>query len=151
MPALDNPKRERFCREYVIDGNGAQAAIRAGYSAKTAKVQASQLLTIINVQQRVAELRGQVNDKLELTQEKILRDIETISEEARAGGQFSAALKGKELLGRHTGMWPQKIEHKHDLQFLDGMTLDELRAARDFLRPFASGGGEVPGGDRKTH
>jgi phage terminase small subunit len=74
MPPLDNPKRDRFCREYIIDNNGLQAALRAGYSARTAKVQASQLLTVLNVQERIAELRGAVNEKLDITAERVLRE-----------------------------------------------------------------------------
>lgn len=56
MPALKNLKRERFCREYMKDFNGTQAAIRAGYSKKTANEQAAQLLAILSVKARVAEL-----------------------------------------------------------------------------------------------
>jgi len=37
-------KQERFCREYVIDLNGTQAAIRSGYSSKGADVQACRML-----------------------------------------------------------------------------------------------------------
>lgn len=44
------PKQEAFCREYLIDLNGKQAAIRAGYSPKTAEVQASRLLSNAKVQ-----------------------------------------------------------------------------------------------------
>ena len=40
-----NPKQQRFVDEYLIDLNGKQAAIRAGYSEKTAEVQASRLLS----------------------------------------------------------------------------------------------------------
>ena len=42
--------RERFVREYLIDRNGTQAAIRAGYSPKTAAAQASRLLKDVKVQ-----------------------------------------------------------------------------------------------------
>jgi phage terminase small subunit len=59
-----NPKQERFCREYVIDLDGAKAAIRAGYSKKTAKEQASKLLTIVNVRDRVLELQTNITEKL---------------------------------------------------------------------------------------
>ena len=58
-------KQRRFCEEYVVDWNGAQAAIRAGYSDKTAREQASRLLTNVNVgkyiedcKSKVAELAG---------------------------------------------------------------------------------------------
>lgn len=150
MPPLDNPKRERFCREYVIDGNGAQAAIRAGYSAKTAVVQASQLLRLLNVQRRVEELRQKVSDKLELTEEKILRDIEDIAEEARSDGQFSAALKGKELLGRHRGMWPQKSEVT--VRRIGDLNDDQLDKLDRLLEVVAGGDSGDPSRDKpRTH
>ncbi len=43
------PQRRRFVQEYLVDVNGTQAAIRAGYSEVSAKAQASQLLTYLNV------------------------------------------------------------------------------------------------------
>lgn len=50
-------KREAFCIEYLVDLNATQAAIRAGYSKKTANRIASQLLTKLDIQERVAELK----------------------------------------------------------------------------------------------
>lgn len=44
-PRKPNAKHQRFVEEYLVDLNATQAAIRAGYSAKTAKVQGSRLLT----------------------------------------------------------------------------------------------------------
>ncbi len=51
-----SPKQDMFCREYLIDLNATQAAIRAGYSAKTANVKGAQLLAIVSIQNRIAEL-----------------------------------------------------------------------------------------------
>lgn len=51
-------KQELFAREYLKDLNATQAAIRAGYSEKTAKEQAARLLTNVNVQTFVAELKA---------------------------------------------------------------------------------------------
>lgn len=65
-------KQERFCHEYLIDLNGTQAAIRAGYSPKTAKEQAAQHLTKLNIQKYLQELKTKVSDKLEITREMIL-------------------------------------------------------------------------------
>lgn len=59
----------------MIDLNGEQAAIRAGYSAKSARSKASQLLTKVNVQARVAELSKAKADTLGLTGEKVLREL----------------------------------------------------------------------------
>ena len=48
-------KQQRFVDEYLIDLNATQAAIRAGYSAKTAQEQGSQNLSKLMVQQAIAE------------------------------------------------------------------------------------------------
>lgn len=57
MAELKNQKHEAFCQEFIIDFNGTKAAIRAGYSEKTAVVQASRLLTNANICARIAELQ----------------------------------------------------------------------------------------------
>ena len=47
-------KQARFCEEYMIDLNATQAAIRAGYSPKTANEQAARLLANVSIQNRIA-------------------------------------------------------------------------------------------------
>lgn len=51
-----NAKQEQFCREYVVDLNAAQAAIRAGYSEKTARTIGSKLLTNIDITKKSKRL-----------------------------------------------------------------------------------------------
>ena len=51
------PQQQRFVAEYLIDLNGTQAAVRAGYSPKTAAVQASRLLSLIKIDEAVREGR----------------------------------------------------------------------------------------------
>jgi len=48
------PKQQRFVTEYLVDLNATQAAIRAGYSRKTAQQQGSRLLTNVVVKQATA-------------------------------------------------------------------------------------------------
>ena len=74
MAALKNPKHERFCLEYVKDLNATQAAIRTGYSGKTAQEQGSRLLSKVMVAGRVTELQAKLTDKLEITAERVLRE-----------------------------------------------------------------------------
>ena len=62
-----NPKQQRFVEEYLVDLNGTQAAIRAGYSPKTAEVQASRLLSNAKVQQAVAEGRARLSQSTGIT------------------------------------------------------------------------------------
>ena len=61
------PKQDRFAREYMVDHNATQAAIRAGYAVKTASVKGSQLLAKVEVKQLVAKLTGELNDDLGVT------------------------------------------------------------------------------------
>lgn len=71
-------KRLRFVEEYLIDLNGTQAAIRAGYSPATAKVTASRLLSNDNVAEAIANLRGKLSRKLEINTEKVLSELAKI-------------------------------------------------------------------------
>ena len=50
------PRQERFCQEFVKDGNGTQSAIRAGYSKRTANEQSVRLLANVSVKNRIREL-----------------------------------------------------------------------------------------------
>lgn len=64
------PRQEQFCRNYIIDLNATQAAIRAGYSPKTANRIASENLSKLDIQERISELKytslNRVNNELEL-------------------------------------------------------------------------------------
>ena len=54
------PRQEKFCVEYLIDLNATQAAIRAGYSKRTAEALASRLLRNVNIRGRIKELQDKV-------------------------------------------------------------------------------------------
>ncbi len=70
---------EKFCLAYVIDLNGAKAAIAAGYSAKGAEVRASELLRKRKVRDRIAELTKKHADKLEITAERVLQELASLA------------------------------------------------------------------------
>lgn len=106
MPALDNPKRERFCQQYVVDLNATQAYIRAGYAATGAEGNAARLIANDMVSARIAELQAVVSQRLDITQDKVLRDIEATRKAATGDKQHATALKASELQGKHIGMWP---------------------------------------------
>jgi len=67
------PKQKRFCEEYLVDLNGTQAAIRAGYSKKTAKEIASENFSKPNIQEYLAERMRERGEKLDITAEKVLK------------------------------------------------------------------------------
>lgn len=62
-----NEKQLRFCEEYIVDFNATQAAIRAGYSDKSAYSQAHDLLKKHEVQERIAELKKNLAKNTEIT------------------------------------------------------------------------------------
>ena len=70
---LNNDRQEKFCQEYIVDLNQTQAAIRAGYSKKTADVQASRLLTNVKIQARIQELMQKREQRTEITADKVLQ------------------------------------------------------------------------------
>lgn len=72
-------KQELFCNEYLTDLNGCQAAIRAGYSKKTAQEQSSRLLSTVKVQKRLSELMKSRSDKTKITNERVLIEIARIA------------------------------------------------------------------------
>lgn len=64
-----------FCLEYVKDFNGAKAAIRAGYTPRTAKVQASRMLTYANVSAAIQFLKEEAVRKHQLSVDRILKQL----------------------------------------------------------------------------
>jgi phage terminase small subunit len=69
------PKQETFCQEYLKDLNGTQAAIRAGYSEKTAQEQSSELLSKPMVLQRVNELKAERSARIQVSADDVLKEL----------------------------------------------------------------------------
>lgn len=68
-------KQERFLREYLVDHNAKQAAIRTGYAPKAAEVQGSVLLSKPKVKARLAELAQLQAARLDLTADTVLSEL----------------------------------------------------------------------------
>lgn len=91
------PKQRLFIHEYLVDWNGKQAAIRAGYSKKTAEVQACRLLRNAQVKKAAAAARERRENKAIMTREEILEELSIIGRsdlksyfEIDEGGQITA-------------------------------------------------------------
>lgn len=72
-------KQQRFCDEYLIDLNATQAAIRAGYSLKTARAQGQRMLTNVDIQTYISELIKKREKRTEITQDSVLRELALIA------------------------------------------------------------------------
>ena len=73
------PKQRRFIDEYLIDLNATQAAIRAGYSEKTAYSIGLQTLKKLEIQAEIQKRRNRLQSKLEITQERVLQELAAIA------------------------------------------------------------------------
>ena len=126
-----SPKRARFVEEYLVDLNATQAAIRAGYSEKTAYSQAERLLRNVEVKAAVDAGIKARNKKVGLSQEYVIENLMEIvertmqrapvmtmkgeqvqDEDGRNVWQFNSrdANKALELLGKHLGIFTDKVE-----------------------------------------
>lgn len=111
MPAKGlNPKQQRFVAEYLIDLNATQAAIRAGYSERTARAIGAENLTKPDIAAAVAAGQAKRAGAVEITAEKVLRDLEEVREKALAASQFAPAVRAIELCGKHVGMFVERTE-----------------------------------------
>ncbi len=72
-------RQERFVTEYLIDLNATQAAIRAGFSARTAQEQGSRLLSNVMVAESVAKAKAERAAKTGITAERVLLELELLA------------------------------------------------------------------------
>lgn len=72
-------KQKAFCREYIKDHNATQAAIRAGYSAKTAQEQSSRLLSNVMVNEFIFQLQQETAQRNELDTDSIVQELRKIA------------------------------------------------------------------------
>ena len=123
-------KQKRFADEYIISGNATQAAIKAGYSKKTANRTAAENLSKPVIKAYVDEQLAKLASQKIAQQEEILQYLtsvlrgessaEVIVVEGKGEGVSRACrvekapdekerLKAAELLGKRYGMWTEKI------------------------------------------
>ncbi len=72
-------KQQRFVDEYLIDLNATQAAIRTGYSAKTANEQGARLLANVSVQQKIAEKMAERSKRTGVNQDRVVLELAKIA------------------------------------------------------------------------
>ncbi len=107
------PKQNIFVAEYLVDLNATQAAIRAGYSKKTAgqigdeNLRKPQIAKVIQGSMSQRAERTEINS--ELVVQGILRVIRRCEGEGEAF-EATQVLKGYELLGKHLGLFGGKSE-----------------------------------------
>ena len=130
-------KQQRFCDEYLIDLNATQAAIRAGYSKKTAKQIGQENLTKLDIKTYIDARMAEKEKAMIADQDEVLKyltsvirdktDSEAIVVEGIGDGCSEARvvrvkpserdkLKAAELLGKRYGLYTEKIETDVDME-----------------------------------
>lgn len=175
------PMQDRFVDEWLIDFNGTQAAIRAGYSERSARSIAGRLLTKDNIQAEISRRQKDLQRRTEVSQERVVKELArvafadatdyvqvetrtvekndgtelsyqtvTLTETAELSADQRAAIAGikqgangvevklhdkikaLELLGRHIGMFNDKLEVKATVENpFAGLSTEELRNVID--------------------
>lgn len=108
-------KQKRFVDEYIKDSNGTQAAIRAGFAPRAASRTASDLLKNPDVRAAVDARMNKIAEKVDITAEKVLKDIEDIRTSASTANDYGAALRASELQGKYLKMFTDKVQQEMDM------------------------------------
>lgn len=140
-----NPKRERFCQEYVVDCNASQAAQRTGYgrSPASAASHGTRLLTVPAVAERIDELQAEVATRLQLNAHYVLTGLKEVHERCTqkvavtnedgeiTGWTFNAsgANRALELIGKHLKLFTDKVEHGSDISM--AAMISAMRKSRE--------------------
>ncbi|MHB8172723.1 MAG: terminase small subunit [Thermincolia bacterium] len=135
------PKQKMFVAEYLIDLNATQAAIRAGYSEKTAYSIGEENLRKPEIQEAIQKSQNKRAEKLELSAEWVLQRLKDISDrciqaepvldrEGNPIGEYrfdsAGANKATELIGKHLKLFTDKVEHSGTITLEDALgELDE--------------------------
>ena len=121
------PKQQRFVEEYLIDLNATQSAIRAGYSEKTAQEIGSENLSKPMVAKAIAEAQEKLSNKAQVTVEMVVQGLLNEAKDLSEGSTQSARVAAWAHLGKHLGMFKDKVEHsgKLEIESLSSL-MDEL-------------------------
>ena len=106
-------KQERFVEEYLVDLNATRAAIRAGYSENTAAAVGCENLTKPNIADALAAAFSARSQRTEITQDMVVAELASIgfAEIPEASIRVPDKIAALDKLGRHLGMFVQRIEH----------------------------------------
>ena len=109
------PKQEAFVREYLIDLNATQAAIRAGYSVDTARAIGSENLSKPDIADAIAEAQAERAEKCEIDALWVLQEAKSTYQAARADNNVSAAVSALKLVGSHVDVnaFEERVATKH--------------------------------------
>ena len=126
------PKQERFVQEYLVDMNATQAAIRGGYSAKTAHVQGPRLLGNVSIAAAIQAAQAEHREHTKVTVESLTEKLRAAYDVAEKNGQSASMVQASMGLAKLHGYLVDKVEQT--TKAADNMTPDELNVEEERLR-----------------
>lgn len=127
-------KQQRFVDEYIISGNATQAAIKAGYSKKTANRIATENLSKPVIKTAIDKRNAEIQSEKTMDMQEVMERLasiargETTEETVTNKGDVietatrnSDKLKALELIGKRFGAWTDKKEVNGNLDIEIGM------------------------------
>lgn len=116
-------KQQRFVDEYIISGNATQAAIRAGYSKKTARFVGAENLTKPNIKDELEKRNAEIKSQKTMDMQEVMERLaaiargETVEQQVTNKGtvveiepKTSDQIRAMELIGKRYGAWTDKKE-----------------------------------------
>jgi len=104
------PRQSRFVDEYLVDLNATQAAIRAGYSARTANEQGPRLLVNVRIATAIQIAQEVRSQRVLIAQDDVLRGLHREATRMGDGSSHSARVAAWGLIARHLGMLDRRQE-----------------------------------------
>ena len=119
-------KHEDFVRAFLQTGDAAEAYKRAFNTSSRARQRGDKLLESMHIQARLDQFRGALKKIMAWDINKVLTGFEEIYHEAKDNGDYTNANRSLEQVGKHLGMFVERIEHKQLVKHLsDGKNIDD--------------------------
>ncbi len=129
------PRQARFVDEYLIDGNGTQAATRAGYGAAGARVAAHRLLTNVAISSAIEARQRADASRLAVDRERVLAGLLEAVQMARGQRNPAGMVAGLREIGKLMGFYaPERVKMalgppaEQEMRRLEGLSDAELVA-----------------------
>jgi phage terminase small subunit len=103
-------KQDAFVQELQVDLNASAAARRAGYSVKNAGRIAGELMEKTHIIAAVAAAQAERSRRTQITADSVIAEVIRLGKVAEKAGQLAVAVRSLELVGKHLGLWTDRIE-----------------------------------------
>jgi phage terminase small subunit len=144
-------RQEIFCTEFIKDLNAIAAAKRAGYGKLSAERNAYKFLKHEAIRKRIEELKAESFKRTAIDSDDILRRLVRIADRTEQEGDFNAAIRSLELLGKHKALWTEKTINETTIMnaFASGNSEEDIERDVERLRKIATPKLKIVSGEKK--